>query len=176
MKTKMMAMLAAVPLAAAVLISGCDDLPTPEKMASYANAVGKAAGYACKIAKVKPEVKEKVVEVLDTVVQVVPNTNETFAVAWSGLIKVEVQKLIDSGKLDAEAGPTVELAMRAAAEGLDYVFIKYPKAKDSKELVETATHGFVAGFKSTVKLAAGIENGYDKEAYDYLEAKLSSLN
>lgn len=55
-------------------------------------------------------------------------------------------------------------------KGIDYIFdVKYPKAKEAKELVDAAVRGFTSGFLSvfsdTVK--AG-KLDYDKDAYKYL--------
>jgi hypothetical protein len=162
--------------AASIGIVGCDKLPTPEKMTTISTAVGKAAGYACELSKTKPEVKEAILLVLDTAVKVVPTEGQTFTEAWTPIVDEEVKKLVDAGKLDDGAAAVVKTAMLAATEGIDYIFVKYPKARDVKELVSAAVDGFADGFKSVVKLrfAAGETPNVDEEAYKYIKAKLAA--
>ena len=161
-------------VAAALFITGCDKLPTPEKMTKIATAVGKAAGYACELAKLDANVKESIVNVLDVAAKVVPAEGQTFADAWAPIINEEVQKLVAAGKLNDASAAIVKLALGTACDGIDYVFVKYPKAKDVKELVGAAVDGFTTGFKNTISLAVGAEKSeFDEEAYKYLKAKMA---
>ncbi len=165
-----MASLAAV----ALLVTGCDKLPTVEKMTTIANVVGKTAGYAAEIAGMKPEVKEAVMTVLDVAAKAVPAAGQTFTEAWTPVITEELNKLVAAGKLDQSGAAVAKIALTAATEGLDYVFVKYPKAKDVKELVGAATKGFIDGFKSVVGLAANAKPEIDEDAYKYLKVKLAA--
>ena len=59
--------MALVAIASTMFITGCDDLPTPEKMKSISTVIGKTAGYACELAKTKEEVKNGILAVLDEI-------------------------------------------------------------------------------------------------------------
>lgn len=167
-------MLAAAAMSVACIV-GCDkELPTPETIKAFSTVIGKTAGYACELSKTKTEVKEGIATVLDVVSKVVPNTNETFAVAWTPVISEELQKLVAAGKLDENGATAATLALNVACDGIDYVFMKYPKAKDVQELVSAATTGFIDGYKSVVSLAAGAEKPViDEDAYNYLKSKMA---
>lgn len=170
MKKIMICMLAL----ASFFIAGCNDLPTPERMTTIATVIGKTAGYACELSKTKTEVKEAIATVLDVASKVVPKEGETFTEAWTPVIAEELQKLVAAGKLDEASAQVAKLALNVACEGIDYIFVKYPKAKDVQELVSVAVAGFVDGYKSVVKLAAGAEKpAIDEEAYKYLKAKMA---
>lgn len=167
---------AAVMAAMMVLMTGCEkELPTPEKMEAIATVIGKTAGYVCEIAKTKTEVKEGIDKVLDVVGKVVPAEGQTFVEAWTPVIDEELKKLVDAGKLDANGAAVAKIALGVACEGIDYVFVRYPKAKDVQELVSAATTGFINGYKSVVKLSANAAKPeIDEEAYKYLKAKFEA--
>ena len=164
--------------AASIGIVGCDKLPTPEKMTTISTAVGKTAGYVCELTKTKPEVKEAIANVLDVVSKVVPAEGQTFAEAWTPLINEEVQKLVDAGKLDAAGAQVTKHALGVACDGIDYVFVRYPKAKGVKELVSAAVVGVVDGYKSVVKMgfASAEKLDIDEDAYKYLKSKMAARN
>ena len=166
-------MLGAAVVTAVAVLTGCDKLPTPEKMTTISTAIGKTAGYACELSKTKTEVKEAIANVLDIVSKVVPGEGQTFAEAWTPVIAEELQKLVDAGKLDEAGAKVAKLALSVACDGIDYVFVKYPKAKEVKELVSAAVVGFVNGYKSVVKtdLAVGEKPEIDEEAYTYLKLR-----
>ena len=166
---------AALVAATALLFSGCDKLPTVEKMTTISTAVGKTAGYVCELTKTKTEVKEAIANVLDVVSKAVPDEGQTFAEAWSPLIDEELKKLVEARKLDEAGAQVAKLALNVACDGIDYVFVKYPKAKEVKELVSAAVTGFVDGYKSIVKmrLAAGEKPEIDEEAYKYLKSRVA---
>ena len=63
-----------------------------------------------------------------------------------------------------------KVAVSAATKGIDYLFdVKYPKAKEYKELVDAAIRGFTTGFLSTFSdTVRAVQLDYDKDAYEYL--------
>ena len=73
----------------AMFIVGCDNLPTPEKMTTVSTIVGRTAGYACELAKAKPEVKTAILQVLDVTSKVVPAEGQTFTEAWACTRKLQ---------------------------------------------------------------------------------------
>ena len=172
-KKMMIGTMTVVMMAAMLLISGCDDAPSPERMNAIATAVGRTAGYACELSKTKTAVKESIALVLDVAAKAIPATDKTFAEVWTPVIAEELQKLIVAGKLDETGANFAKLALTTACDGIDYVFIKYPKAKEVQELVSVATTGFVTGYKSVVSLAAGAEKPeIDEDAYKYLKSRM----
>ena len=166
--------MALVAIASTMFITGCDDLPTPEKMKNISTVIGKTAGYACELAKTKEEVKNGILTVLDVASTVVPAEGHTFTEEWTPVIDEELKKLVEKGKIAEGEVVIAKLALSAATEGIDYVFVKYPKARDVKELVSASTEGFVNGFKSVVALARDAKLDIDEEAYKYIKARMSS--
>ena len=165
------------------MFAGCDKLPSVEKMTTISTIAGKTAGYVCELSKTKTEVKEAIAKVLDIASNVVPTTGQTFVEAWAPVIETELKKLVDEGKIDATGSQVASIALKVACEGVDYIFIKYPKAKDAKELVGAAVAGFVNGYKSVVAcdnctdctIRAGSSNpDIDEEAYKYLKSKMDA--
>ena len=156
-------------------IVGCKEEITVEKMTAVSTVVGRTAGYVCELSKTKTEVKEAITKVLDIASMVVPTNNQTFVEAWTPVIDVEINKLVEAGKIDAAGAQVVKAALGIACQGIDYVFIKYPKAKEVKELVSAAVTGFVAGYKSvvTMTLAANEKFDIDEDAYKYLKSKMA---
>lgn len=173
MKLKKMIISAAAAVAA-ILMVGCDKTPSVEKINAIATTIGRTAGYACELSKTKTSVKEGIAKVFDVVATVVPTNGQTFAEAWTPVIEVEVNKLVEEGKLDAAGAAVAKMALGVACDGIDYVFVKYPKAKDAKELMSAATAGFIAGYKSVVNLAAGADKPeIDEDAYKYLKSRMA---
>lgn len=162
--------------AMAFFIVGCSEtVPSVERITTISTTIGKTAGYACELSKTKTEVKDTIFTVLDIASKVVPASGSTFTDAWSTIFTDEIAKYISQGKLDDNSATVVKIALAAATEGLDYIFIKYPQAKDVKDLVGAATTGFIAGYKSVVSVSSGIEPVIDKDAYDHIKAKLSAM-
>lgn len=156
------------------MFTGCDSTPSVDRMTTIATAIGKTAGVACELAKTKTEVKESIAVVLNAVQAVVPANGQTFVEAWTPIIEIELQKLVDAGKIDAAGASVAKFALGAACEGIDYIFIKYPKARDAKEIVSAVVTGFVNGYKSVIGLARGAKDDItiDEEAMKYIKAKL----
>ena len=175
MKTMKKMVVGAIALAMAAFMVGCDkDLPSPEKINAVATTIGRTAGYACELAKTKTAVKEGIIQVLDVVSKVVPAEGQPCPEDWTPVIAEELQKLVAAEKLDEAGAKVAKMALGVACDGIDYVFVKYPKAKDVKDLVSAATSGFVAGFKSVVTLATGAEKPeIDEEAYKYLKSRMA---
>ena len=167
-----------VAAAMAFFIAGCDkgkDI-TPEKITTISTVIGRTAGYACELSKTKTEVKEVITKVLDIASTAVPTNGQTFVEAWTPVIDAELNKLVEAGKIDAAGAQVAKIALGVACEGIDYVFIKYPKAKEGKELVSAAVTGFVSGYKSVVTdaLKAGEKPEIDEEALKYLKSKIAA--
>ena len=166
--------MSAIMVFMAVFMVGCDKTPSVERITQIATVVGRTAGYACELSKTKQEVKDAIAKVLDTVAAVVPTNGETFVEAWTPIIEKELNALVEAGKIDAAGAQVAKVALGVACQGIDYVFIKYPKAKDAKELVSAAVIGFVNGYRSVVTLAAGTgKPEIDEDALKYLKEKMA---
>lgn len=163
-------MIAAVS-AVAFMFSGCKSVPSTDSMYAISSSIGKTAGLAVELSKASQEVKDGIVKVLDIASATVPATNETFVAKWTPIIETEVQKLIDNGKVTAEEGKVIKHAMYVACEGIDLIFIRYPVAKQYKELVSAAVDGFCTGFKSVITTTFAVSPDFDQEAYTYLKMK-----
>lgn len=167
MKKIMTIMLAALM---AVLV-GCDPkLPTPEKMEATSKAVGVAAGMVANQFKIDAETRAAVKEVMEKVAEVTPAADKSFTDAWTPVAEEVIAKLVADGKITDAQATIVKMAFQVAVKGIDYIFdVKYPKAKEAKELVDAAVRGFTSGFLSvfsdTVKAGKLV---YDKDAYKYL--------
>jgi hypothetical protein len=177
MKKIIMSVIAAIM---AFSMIGCDkgkskDI-TPERITTISTVIGRTAGYACELSKTKTEVKEAISKVLDIASTAVPTNGQTFVEAWTPVIDVELKKLVDAGKIDAAGAQIAKVALGVACQGIDYVFIKYPKAKEGKELVSAAVTGFVSGYKSVVTMKAGAEEKFeiDEDAMKYLKSKMAA--
>lgn len=158
-----------IGIAALAALTGCDKLPSVEKMETISTTVGYAAGLTCDLAKMSDKARAVTLEVMDIVDDVVPQTNETFTAAWTPIIKETIDKFIAQGKITSSEGMIIETAMGAVTQGLDYLFeVRWPKAKTYKDLVSAAIRGFTAGFKIVihpVNALAAAKFDYDEEEF-----------
>lgn len=167
------AMCAAI-LALATLFCGCASVPSVETMNAVATSIGVTSGTVCGMTKIDDASRNAVVEIMTAVDKCVPTNGQSFASAWTPVAKEHIQKLVADKKLDEGQAVLVEGAFGVACNGIDYLFdVRFPKAKEYKELVETAVHGFTGGFLSVFKPADAVSAqkcaaNIDKEAYDYL--------
>lgn len=168
--------------AACAMIVGCDfikTLPTDEQMTNAATAIGTAAGFVANALDIDATARAAVIDIVGKVETSVPETNQTFATAWTSIAQQHVAKLIEEKKLDAAKGQLVVMAFTTAVDGIDYVFeVRYPEAKQHKNLVLAAANGFCKGFllsfkKDTSTMAAPVasQSGYDVKAYEWLKQR-----
>ena len=161
--------------ALALLVAGCNKIPTVERMTTISKAVGKTAAVAVELSKTKQAVKDGITQVLNVVSNTVPGVNETFVAKWTPLIDAETQKLVDAGKLDAASATLVKGALYVACDGIDLIFVRYPKAKEYQELVSAAVTGFCDGFNSVMTPTFSAKPGeLDTEALEYLKGKIKA--
>ena len=171
MKRIIMSVLAAIM---AIFVAGCKEEVNVEKITKVATVVGRTAGYACELSKTKQEVKDAIAKVLDITSTIVPTNGQTFVEAWTPVINTEIAKLVEAKKLNETTAQVAKIALGYACEGIDYVFVKYPKAKEAKDLTTAAVTGFIAGYKSVVTFAAGVDKPeIDEEALKYLKEKMA---
>lgn len=171
----------AIALAAMACLVGCDkEIPSAEKVAATANAIGKAAGYATQIAADKDTISNIVV-IVGKVQAVVPATNDTFVSAWTPVVEAEVAKLVEAGKLTEEKALLVKTASLLAAEGVDYLFKMNPTWKNYTDISAVAVKSLCEGYtsvlekKTTMAAPYGMDSDdYDKAAYEYFIKKAKS--
>ena len=175
---------------ACAIFTGCKSLPTAEGMYSTTYAIGAAAGMVAN--QTVPDccsddnTRNTVIEIINIVSTCIPETNQTFASAWTPIAQEHVDQLIADGKLDQTQGTLVMTAFSLVVKGVDYVFeVRYPKAKEYKELVVSAINGFSCGFLTTFKPCNECSDTecdeciakrdgkveYDVDAFEYLMAK-----
>lgn len=176
MKKLMLVLMAMVGVVAA----GCKSVPSAEKMETVSAAIGCSAGLVLDLTKIDEDSRETVIEVINEVARCAPAEGQTFEDAWMPIAKEKIDELVQRGKIDAGEGVIVLAATRVACLGIDYIFeVRYPKAKQYKELVFAAINGFSGGFLSVFKPVNMLKSAndaerivYDKEAYEYLKEKV----
>lgn len=163
--------------------TGCKTVPSNEMMYTTSYAIGVAAGMITNETKIDDDSRNAVCEIMAIVRTVTPATNETFEVKWMKVAEEHVAKLVEKGKLDKAQGEIVLTAFKLACKGIDYMFeVRFPKAKQYKELVTSAIDGFCDGFLLVFKPANPeecndccvdcCERGvtFDVNAYRYLKS------
>lgn len=164
-----------VGLAAAVAVfAGCK--PTAEQVKQTATAIGYAAGLVANETKIKDDARNAIISVLTEVRECVPAEGQSFADAWTPVIKEKVAALVKAGKIDAATGEIVTTIAIMAAKAVDYMFdVRYPEAKKVEELVAAGVAGVVDGFLTVFKPANECEDckrAADKEAYEWFKTNL----
>ena len=174
---KLILVVAAALMAAFV---GCKSIPSDGQMYNSSYTVGVSTGLIANMTKIDDVSRSAVVDIIDEVDSCIPATNETFSAAWTPIAEKHIAKLIEDGKIDAGQGILIAKTFDVVVTGIDYLFnVRYPKARQYQELVESAAHGFSDGFLTVFKptntscgfSAAPSNITYDVEAYNYLKAK-----
>ena len=171
-----MKMMVVIATAALCAMSGCKSVPTPEKIEAVAKLTGTSAAMVVNMTKIDEKSKTVILEIMDKVAEVVPQTNQTFTEVWTPIAEEYVNKLVEEKKIDEGQGQLIVSGFSIVCNGIDYIFdVRYPKAKQYKELVEAAVHGFIDGYKS-ISISVGLKSAaaktaYDTKAYDYLKTK-----
>ena len=159
---------------AMAFIFGCK--PTVEQMKNTATAIGYAAGLVANETPINDDARNAIVDILNEVRECVPSEGQTFADAWTPVIKEKVAAFVKAGKIDAATGELVTNVAIMAAKTIDYLFdIRYPEAKKYAELVSAGASGAIDGFLTAFK---PVNDGArdtalaDKEAYDWFKKNL----
>ena len=169
---------------AMAMFVGCT--PTAEQINKTATAIGYAAGLVANQTNIKDDARNAIVTVLNEVRACVPAKNQSFADAWTPIIKEKVDALVKAGKIDAATGELVTTVAVMAAKAIDYMFdVRFPTAKQYEELVAAGVSGAVDGFLTVFKPVNHAEDGcddcvkrgnakkaYDKEAYEWFKKNL----
>jgi len=160
-------------VASVAVLVGCQSVPTPEYIGSLSTAIGVSTGMVVNMTKIDDASRNAIVDIMNKVSQCIPETNQSFEAAWTPIAKEHTQKLIDEGKIDAKQGDLILTAFSLVTKGIDYLFdVRFPKAKEYKELVTAGVDGFINGFLTMFKPANGTlcagKADYDKDALDYL--------
>lgn len=159
---------------ASICIVGCKSVPSVEKIESVSRLAGTSAAMVVNMTKIDEQSKAVIIEIMNEVEVCVPQTNQTFTEVWTPIAKDYVAKLIADGKIDDGQGQLIVSGFSIVCNGIDYIFdVRYPKARQYKELVEAAVHGFISGYKSVASpsLKSSVEIKYDEEVFEYLKVK-----
>lgn len=159
-------------------LMGCT--PSAEQINKTATAIGYAAGLVANNAGIKDDARNAIVTVLNEVRSCVPGEGQSFADAWTPVIKAKVAELVSAGKINAATGELVTSIAIMAAKAVDYMFdVRFPKAKQYEELVRAGMAGALDGFLSVFKpvnecddCIARAKAECDKEAYEWFKKNL----
>ena len=173
MKKIMIALAAALTLA----FTGCKTPPTVETMYNTSLAVGYSAAVVANQIQMETEVRNTIVDVINIVHTTVPKVNETFEQAWMPIAERHIQILVEEGTITAAQGSLVKAGFVVVVKGLDYIFVRYPKAKEVEELVKAAIDGFSTGFLEVFRPEdctdsceiKGVGKVIDMEAYRWIK-------
>jgi hypothetical protein len=166
---------AVLALALGIGMVGCTSLPSSDTMYSTTCAIGVATGMVANGTDIDDASRNAICDIMNEVSQCIPETNQTFSAAWTPIAKAHADSLVADGKITAEQGVLVMKAFDIVVSGIDYVFeVRYPKAKQYKELVSAAVDGFTDGFLSVFKqvdgaLSSGRSVTFDIDAYEWLK-------
>lgn len=170
---------AAIALALGFGTVGCKSLPTSDTMYSTANAIGVATGMVANGTEIDDASRNAVCDIVNKVSSCIPETNQTFSAAWTPIAKEHTDKLIVEGKISTTQGVFVMKAFSVAVAGIDYIFeVRYPTAKQYKDIVTAAVNGFTDGFLTVFKpvdgdSARGRAVTFDIDAYEWLKKNAS---
>lgn len=170
--------LLALSAACITVLSGCKIFEGDPSQLAY--LAGAAAGKAVNMVSMKPAAHNRVIEVVQVVRDVVPGTNETFAVVWGKAATTYVNELADAGKLDKDLVPVIVSSVETAGIAVDYLFSKHPEWKDDTATVEIVVDQFTTGFLTMCvpvdeKLGGALkmpaDRSYDEDTFKYLKAR-----
>ena len=155
----------------ALLLIGCKNLPTPEKMESTSKSVGYTTGLVVKKVVTKEKSINAITNIMTMVSTCVPTNGQKFVEVWTPIAEKYVDTLIQKQKIDAAEGSLILLGTQLTASGIDYIFDNiYPKARGYEELVNAAARGFTAGFMNNFNGSKEVIE-VDKELYEKLLGK-----
>lgn len=154
------------------ILVGCDELPSEEKIGNLSKTIGYAAGMTCDLTKIDDATRGIVLEVMDVIDDIIPETDESFTKAWKAPIEETIAKFIADGKIDEKQGIIIKTVMNAVTKGMDYMFdVRWPEAKKYKNLVSAAVRGFTEGFKTVIRPANLLSaQKFDYDEKEYVEA------
>ena len=159
-------------LGMALILIGCKQVPTPEKMEKTAKAAGYTAGLVVKQTVTKEKSIDTITNIMTQVSTCVPTNGQTFVEAWTPVAQKYVDTLVEKNKITKTEGELVMLGVDLATSGIDYVFDKvYPKAREYEELVNAAVRGFTKGFMSNFDGSKDVIE-VDDDLYKYLKEKI----
>lgn len=152
MKKAITKMFVVLCVALGITCVGCKSLPSNDVMYTTTYAIGVSTGMVANQTKIDDATRNATCEIMGIVQTCVPETNETFQVAWMEKAEKHVADLIKAEKLNEAQGKMVLTVFSLACQGLDYIFeVRYPNAKQYKELVSAAINGFTGGFLTVFK-------------------------
>lgn len=129
------------------VLTGCKNIPTPEKMEAVATSAGFTTGVVVKNFVTSPETIETITNLIVLTSVCTPTNGQTFADAWTPIAENYLKVLEAKGKITKDQGILIKEAFVLVTTGIDYLFdTVYPNARKYEELVSAAIHGFDNGF------------------------------
>lgn len=141
----------ATGVSAAVI--GCHTLPTEDKMYGIGVGFGGSTGLVLDQCDVEPEVRNRIIEIVNICRTVVPQEGETVWDAWSRSASAYVGELVKSGKLTAVQGELTMAAFNLVVKGLKLLVERHEEVGTYGALAIAAIGGFCDGFLSVYKPA-----------------------
>lgn len=163
-------------VAAATILAGCHTIPNETTVAALAKSTGIAAGYACQLADIDPEVKDAIVEITTIVQNTIPEGDVSCYDVWKPIIDAELDRLQKAGKLNEVQKAVASSILTLAAEGVDFMFTKHPEWKKYANIVAVAIKSFCDGFiqvMAPLKLQAA--GNVDQDTYMYLKMRFDII-
>lgn len=145
---KLMLIVAAVAM---VFVSGCKNPPTTDMMYAASKSIGGTVATILNFTSIDSQSRQIICDIVNEVIQCVPAVGETFESRWTPIAETHVKLLVDGGKITQVQADLILTAFKTVVKGIDYVFVKYPKAKNVQELVSAAVDGFGTGFLAVFK-------------------------
>lgn len=158
-----------------MVFTGCKSIPTPEGMYRTATAIGVSAGMVANATGIPDDTRIVIIDIVNEVDKCIPQTNQSFTVAWTPVAEAHIEKLVADGKLTGENKDIVLKTFSIAVCGIDYIFTKrYPTARQYQDVVESAVHGFTEGFLAVFNstgLVSVHRIEFDAPAYEYISVQ-----
>jgi len=171
-----------IPLSLAALVAGCVAIGPDEGVSlfngrdlegwegathMYVVDPSEPGVLRCDQTKIDDATRAKIIEIVGIVSTVTPAADKTFEETWLPIAKDHTAKLVDEGKITSDQATLIIGAVTVAVKGIDYVFVRYPKAKLYEGLVVSVINGFTDGFLTAFKpVNTAVVRGVDRVTYD----------
>lgn len=152
-------------IAITAVFAGCKTA-TVESMEQLGFTAGYTAAYVLnKQAKIDNPARQAIINVMTVVQTVTPATNETYSTKWSEVAKVELQKLVDAGKIPQQSADYISRDIGKLGGLLDK-YIEKKGIKDKKDLVDAFVGSFCSSFLTYFKPANVVSADSEKKELD----------
>lgn len=152
-------------------IIGCKTVSDPQTVNTLATSIGAASGTVCKLSITNEVTLSIVCKIIETVENIVPDTNTTCVAVWKPIITNVVHTTYNEGKICDDEVELITAIGLSAAHGIDWMFTLHPNWKKYNDISVVAIKGFCNGFLLVVQktvFASGLNSiEIDELAYSY---------